>query len=593
MTTTNNTLSNTHKRKTKIVCTLGPATDGDGILRNMLLSGMNVARFNFSHGDHAGHKMRLDALKALREELDLPVAAMLDTKGPEVRLKSFVNGSAQLKAGTVFTLHTNPVEGNETQCSITYPDLPGDVKPGDSILLDDGLIRMTVLETTATTIRCQVLNDGIMKNNKGVNIPGIRLSMPYVSEKDKEDILFGIEQDFDFIAASFVRTADDVRDLRKILNEHDSNIRIIAKIENREGVNNLDEILSVADGIMVARGDMGVEIDFTELPGIQKDMIAKCVACGKPAITATQMLESMIEKPRPTRAEITDVANAIYDGTSAIMLSGETASGKYPVEAVQTMRDIAIRTENDMKHAKSLQVLGEEHLSISAAMAHAACTTARDIGADAILSVSQRGMTAQMVSRFRPETTIVALLLDEQVRRQMSLYWGIETAMMPYSYNSDELVDLAIEVAEQAGFIKNGDLVVVTAGVPVGITGTTNMIRVKQVGGSLINATGIGTQSAIGPLCICRTMEELMLKCKKGDVLVVPYTTNEMLPWLRKASAIITEDNDPESHTAIVGLTLEKPVIIGAHNAVQRLQDGIQVLVDCTRGIVQTLPEEK
>ena len=445
---------NAVKRKTKIVCTLGPATDGEGILRNMLLSGMNVARFNFSHGDYAGHKMRLDALKALREELNLPVAAMLDTKGPEVRLKSFTDGSALLKTDTIFTLHTDDVAGDATQCSITYADLPNDVKPGDSILLDDGLVRMVVLDTTETTIRCRVLNDGMMKNNKGVNIPGIRLSMPYVSEKDKEDILFGIEQGFDFIAASFVRTADDVRDLRKILNEHDSNIRIIAKIENREGVNNLDEILTVADGIMVARGDMGVEIDFTELPGIQKDMIAKCVACGKPAITATQMLESMIEKPRPTRAEITDVANAIYDGTSAIMLSGETASGKYPVEAVQTMRDIAIRTEKDMKHAKSLQVLGEEHLSISAAMAHAACTTARDIGADAILSVSQRGITAQMVSRFRPDTTIVALLLDEQVRRQMSLYWGIETAMMPYSCNSDELVDLAIEVAEQAGFVK-------------------------------------------------------------------------------------------------------------------------------------------
>ena len=283
-------MTHTH-RKTKIVCTLGPATDGEGILRGMLEAGMNVARFNFSHGDYAGHKMRLDQLKALREELNLPVAALLDTKGPEVRLKTFVNGSVLLKTDSIFTLHTDEVEGNEHQCSITYADLPNDVKPGDSILLDDGLVRMVVLSTTPTTIQCKVLNDGLMKTNKGVNIPGIRLSMPYVSEKDKEDILFGIEQGFDFIAASFVRTADDVRDLRKILNENDSNIRIIAKIENREGVNNLDEILSVADGIMVARGDMGVEIDFTELPGIQKDMIAKCVACGKPVITATQMLE--------------------------------------------------------------------------------------------------------------------------------------------------------------------------------------------------------------------------------------------------------------------------------------------------------------
>ena len=408
-------------RKTKIVCTLGPATDREGVLREMLLSGMNVARFNFSHGDHAGHKARLDQLKALREELNLPVAAMLDTKGPEVRLKSFKNGSVELKEGAEFTLCTNEVEGDETRCSITYNDLPGDVKAGDGILLDDGLVRMTVLETTATTIRCKVLNSGVMKNNKGVNIPGVRLSMPYVSQRDREDILFGIQEGFDYIAASFVRTAADIRELRQILDQNNSHIRIIAKIENREGVSNLSDILAVADGIMVARGDMGVEIDFTEIPVIQKDMIAQCVACGKPVITATQMLDSMMENPRPTRAEITDVANAIYDGTSAIMLSGETAAGKYPVEAVRTMDAIALRTEANIDRAKPLKVSGKERLSITAAMAHAACTTAVDIGADAILTVSQRGVTAQMVSRFRPQTTVVALLLDEQVRRQMIL----------------------------------------------------------------------------------------------------------------------------------------------------------------------------
>ena len=580
-------------RKTKIVCTLGPATDRDGVLRGMLEAGMNVARFNFSHGDHEGHKMRLDALKALREELNLPVAAMLDTKGPEVRLKTFTNGPVLLKEGSEFTLHTDLVDGDETKCSITYTNLPSDVKPGDAILLDDGLVRMTVLETTDTTVRCKVLNDGIMKNNKGVNIPGIRLSMPYVSARDREDILFGIEQGFDFIAASFVRTADDVRDLRQILDEHQSNIRIIAKIENREGVNNLMEILSVADGIMVARGDMGVEIDFTEIPMIQKDMIAKCMACGKPVVTATQMLESMVEKPRPTRAEITDVANAIYDGTSAIMLSGETASGNYPVEAVQTMHAIAVRTEEDMmqNHNRFLHQPVKQKLSISAAMAHAACTTARDIGADAILSVSQRGITAQMVSRFRPATTVIALLMDDQLRRQMSLYWGVEAVKMPYANNSDELVDLAVESAEKAGLVKNGDLVVVTAGVPVGIAGTTNMIRVKQVGGSLINAIGIGSQKISGPLCVCRTQQDVMDKCKDGDILVVPYTTNEILPWLRKAAAIITEDTTPDCHAATVGLALEKPVIIAALGATQRLEDGVMVSVDCSRSVVQTLPE--
>ncbi len=578
-------------RKTKIVCTLGPATDREGVLRGMLEAGMNVARFNFSHGDHEGHKMRLDALKALRDEMGLPVAAMLDTKGPEVRLKSFVNGSVQLKEGSEFTLHTDLVEGDETQCSISYNGLPGDVKPGDSILLDDGLVRMTVLETTETTVRCKVLNDGIMKNNKGVNIPDIRLSMPYVSQRDRDDILFGIEQGFDFIAASFTRTADDIRDLRQILDQHGSHMRIIAKIENREGVNNLNEILSAADGIMVARGDMGVEIDFTEIPMIQKDIIAKCMACGKPVVTATQMLESMVEKPRPTRAEITDVANAIYDGTSAIMLSGETASGSYPVEAVQTMHAIAVRTEEDMDRTRILTLPKNEKLSISAAMAHAACTTAVDIDADAILSVSQRGITAQMVSRFRPKTTIIALLMDEQLRRQMSLYWGVEAVKMPYANSSDELVDLAIDAAEHAQLVKNGDLVVITAGVPVGIAGTTNMIRVKQVGGSLINAIGIGDLKTSGPLCVCRTQQDVMDKCKEGDVLVVPYTTNAILPWLRKAAAIITEDTTPDCHAATVGLALDKPVIVAALGATHRLKDGTIVSVDCSRSVVQTLPE--
>ena len=307
----------------------------------MLLAGMNVARFNFSHGSHEEHKQRLDQLKALREELDLPVAAMLDTKGPEIRLRSFRNGSVMLKTGQDFTLTTEDVPGDETRCAVTYAELPQDVKAGNTILLDDGLVRLTVLETTASTVHCRVENDGIMKNNKGVNIPGVRLSLPYMSQRDREDILFGAEQGFDFIAASFVRTAADVREIRRLLDSVGSKIRIIAKIENQEGVDNLSEILSVSDGIMVARGDMGVEIDFTEIPILQKQMISQCVACGKPAITATQMLDSMMEHPRPTRAEITDVANAIYDGTSAIMLSGETAAGKYPVEAVRTMDAIA------------------------------------------------------------------------------------------------------------------------------------------------------------------------------------------------------------------------------------------------------------
>ncbi|SFO95394.1 pyruvate kinase [Oscillibacter sp. PC13] len=579
-------------RKTKIVCTLGPATDQNGILKKMLQAGMNVARFNFSHGSHTEHKSRLDQLKALRTEMNLPVAAMLDTKGPEIRLKSFAAGSVMLRAGNSFTLTTEDTVGDETRCAVTYAELPQDVKAGDTILLDDGLVRLTVEETTASAVRCRVENDGVMKNNKGVNIPGVRLSMPYMSQRDREDILFGVEQGFDYIAASFVRTAADVREIRRLLDKAGSNIRIIAKIENREGVSNLSEILSVADGVMVARGDMGVEIDFTEIPVIQKDMIAQCVALGKPVITATQMLDSMIENPRPTRAEITDVANAIYDGTSAIMLSGETAAGKYPVEAVKTMDAIALRTESDINYAKRMRaVAGKNRMSIAAATAHAACTTAMDIGADAILTVSQSGTTARLVSRFRPGTTVVACLLNEQVQRQMALYWGVTPLLMPYASNTDELIEFAVQASEQAGLVKQGDLVVVTAGVPVGVPGTTNMIKVHLVGGALLNAVGIGESNASGPLCVCRSLEEVHAKFRPGDVLVVPYTSNEILPQIRQAAAVISEESGVNSHAATVGLTLNKAVIVGAGGATANLRDGTLVSVDCTRGVVQTMPQ--
>jgi len=576
-------------RKTKIVCTLGPSTDRAGVLREMMLAGMNVARFNFSHGSHEEHRARLDQVKALREELHLPVAAMLDTRGPEIRLKTFAGGAAELKAGQAFTLTTEEVVGSETCCAITYAGLPQDVKAGDAILLDDGLVRLTVLDTTPSSIRCRVENDGVMKDRKGVNVPNVRLSMPYLNQLDREDILFGIEQGFDFIAASFVRTAADVRELRRLLDEQNSNIRIIAKIENQEGVSNLADILAAADGIMVARGDMGVEIDFTEIPMIQKEMIAQCVARGKPVITATQMLDSMMEHPRPTRAEITDVANAIYDGTSAIMLSGETAAGRYPVEAVRTMDAIALRTEASIRYDPPVKWASK--LSITAATAHAACTTALDIGADAILTVSKGGITAQMVSRFRPRTTVVALLLDPQVQRQMALYWGVEPITMPYAGSTDELVDSAVASAEQAGLVKQGDLVVVTAGVPVGVSGTTNMIRVLQVGGSLLNAVGIGKGTAAGPLCVCHGPEDVAEKFRPGDVLVVPYTTNDLLPYLRQAAAVISEEASGDGHTATVGLTLGIPVLVGAAGATRRLRDGTMVSVDCARGVVQTLPQ--
>ena len=579
-------------RKTKIVCTLGPATDRDGILREMLLAGMNVARFNFSHGSHEEHKGRLDELKVLREELQLPVAAMLDTRGPEIRLKTFAAGSIQLRTGQEFTLTTENIVGDQDRCAITYSDLPQDVRAGDTILLDDGLVRLTVLETLPTAIRCRVENDGVMKDRKGVNVPNVRLSMPYMSQRDREDILFGVQQGFDYIAASFVRTAADVREIRRLLDQQNSSIQIIAKIENQEGVSNVADILAAADGIMVARGDMGVEIDFTEIPIIQKEIIAQCVACGKPVITATQMLDSMMEHPRPTRAEITDVANAIYDGTSAIMLSGETAAGKYPVEAIQTMDAIAQRTESDINYAKRMRNMANQgRLSIAAATAHAACTTAMDIGADAILTVSKSGTTARLVSRFRPGTTVAALLMDPQVQRQMALYWGVVPLTMPRASSTDELVEFAVQAAEEAALVKQGDLVVVTAGVPVGVSGTTNMIRVRQVGGSLLNAIGIGDKKAVGPLCVCHTLEEVADKFRPGSVLVVPYTTNDLLPYVRQAAAVISEEASGDGHTATIGLTLDIPVIVGASGATRHLQDGMMVSVDCARGMVSSLPQ--
>ena len=390
-------------RKTKIVCTMGPATEDDKVLRELMRSGMAVARFNFSHGDHEMHKKTLERVVRLREELDLPIATMLDTKGPEIRLGSFKNGKVLLKKGTAFTLRASPMEGDETQASISFPDLAGDVQEGSTILLDDGLIELTVRGIRGGDIVCRVQNDGFISNNKGVNVPNVHLSMPFISERDREDIIFGIQNGFDFIAASFVRTAADVLEIRKIFDEFDCHgVNIIAKIENQEGVENIDQILRVSDGIMVARGDMGVEIPLEDVPVLQKMIIKKVYNAGKQVITATQMLESMIKNPRPTRAEATDVANAIYDGTSAIMLSGETAAGQYPVEAVRTMARIAERTEQDIDYIKRFKLREvETNPDVTTAISHATCTTAHDLGAAAIITVTKSGKTARMISKFR------------------------------------------------------------------------------------------------------------------------------------------------------------------------------------------------
>jgi pyruvate kinase len=580
-------------RKTKIICTLGPSTDKEGVLRDLIANGMNVARFNFSHGSHEEHLGRLEKLKALREELGKPVAALLDTKGPEIRLKDFKNGVENLVAGQTFTLTTRDVEGTNEICSITYKDLPMDVEPNGTIMLDDGLIKLQIQTVNDTDIVCTVLNSGKIKNKKGVNVPGVHLSMPYMSQRDKDDIIFGIQQGYDFIAASFVRTAQDVYDIRNLLNQYDSNIRIIAKIENREGVNNIDSILAAADAVMVARGDLGVEIDFTELPGIQKTIIERSFSFGKPIVTATQMLDSMMVNPRPTRAEISDVANAIYDGTSAIMLSGETAAGAYPVEALKTMSAIAERTEQEGFHLRGRTMDSNPgKISVSDATAHAACLTARDVNAAAIVTVSESGTTARLLSKYRPQQPIIACVMREQVQRQLSLSWGITPLMMSLAHSTDELIEMSTALAKENGYLHNGELAVVTAGVPVGVSGTTNMIKIHMVGNCLATGVGVGPENndvASGKACVCRTMDEVRAKFKPGMVLVVPSTSNEMLGFVRDAAALVVEEPGLNSHAAIAGKALLKPTVVGAAGATSHIRDGLMVAVDCAHGSVQRL----
>ena len=472
-------------RKTKIVCTLGPSTDKGDVLRQLMQEGMNVARFNFSHGSHEEQKARLDKLVALREELDLPVAALLDTKGPEIRLKELKGGKAELKEGQLFTLALGDFVGDASRVAITYEDLHNDVKAGDRILIDDGLIEMKVVRLDGTDIVCEVINGGMISNKKGVNVPNVELSMPFISETDYSYIVFGIENGFDFIAASFTRTADDILQIRKILEEHDcKSVNIIAKIENKQGVDNIDDIIRVSDGIMVARGDMGVEIPLEEVPILQKKMIKMAVAQGKHVITATQMLESMIKNPRPTRAEATDIANAIYDGTTAIMLSGESAAGLYPVEAVKTMSRIAERAEQDIDYRGRMQKVKEDRQEtpdITTAISYATCSVASDLNAAAIITVTMSGFTANMIARYKPGCQIIGCTLDEKVYRQLNLLWGVKPVMIQKERTTDALFEEAVFKAKQAGLVKTGDTVVITAGVPLGVVGKTDMIHVVEV----------------------------------------------------------------------------------------------------------------
>ncbi|MBD5131819.1 MAG: pyruvate kinase [Clostridiales bacterium] len=469
-------------RRTKIVCTLGPATDDYAVLKNMVRAGMNVARLNFSHGTHDEHRKRIDAVKRARKELGVPVAILLDTKGPEIRIKTFKDGKVDLKKGNSFTLTTREVEGDETCVSVSYAELPSYVKKGARILVNDGLIELSVQSISSTDIVTTVMNDGVLSNRKSINMPDTFIDMPYLSESDRADIVFGIENDVDYIAMSFVRTVDDVRIIKRLLTEHDAdNVQLIAKIENRQGVDNMPAILAECDGVMVARGDMGVEIPFEELPGIQKDMISRCYRSGKKVITATQMLESMITNPRPTRAEISDVANAVYDGSSAIMLSGETAAGNYPVEAVRTMASIAECAESGINYKKRFNSLEADIKSITDAVSHSTCAAAFDLDAKAIIAVSQSGYTARKISRFRPSAPIIAPTTSVKAYNQLAMNWGVLPTLSKMQESSDDLFRHVINCALSTGMVQEGDLVVIAAGVPVGVSGNTNNMRIEYV----------------------------------------------------------------------------------------------------------------
>ncbi len=574
-------------RKTKIVCTIGPASNSLEVMMGLIKAGMNVARLNFSHGTHEEHRARIDKLRQAAAELGSNLAVMLDTKGPEIRIGLLKGGKVTLREGAQVTLTTEEIEGDENRISVTYKGLPRSVKPGDRVLLADGMIGLRVIEARDAEVDCEVIFGGELTNRKGVNLPGVPLDLPAVTEQDKADIDFGIEHGVDFIAASFVRRAADVIAVRRLLEARDADIHIIAKIENEEGVKNLDEIIKVANGIMVARGDLGVEIPTEEVPLIQKKIIEKCNRAGKPVVTATQMLESMIQNPRPTRAEASDVANAILDGTDAVMLSGETAAGRYPVEAVRVMARIAERTEKSLDYALLLRKkAAAAPRTITDAISHATCTTAQDLGAAAIVTATKSGFTARMVSKYRPRAPIVAVTPSEKARRELCLVWGVQALKISQTSNTDEMIQEAVDTGLAEGLIKCGDLIVITAGVPVGIPGTTNLLKVHIVGEVLARGTGIGNRAVIGRVRICKKPEEAIVKVNTGDILVASSTDRDFIPGMRKAGAVITEEGGLTSHAAIVGLNLGIPVVVGVEGAMGILKDGGTITVDSMRGLI-------
>lgn len=571
-------------KRTKIVCTIGPASETEETLTGMIKAGMNVARLNFSHGSYEEHQKRIDTIKAVRRKVEEPVALMLDTKGPEIRLGQLKEESYTLSPGERFTLTTRDIIGDDRVASVSYEGLANDVQKGTQMLIDDGLIELVVLEVEGTEIHTQVLNSGEIKSRKGVNVPNAVINLPALTEKDVQDLLFGIKNEVDFVAASFIRKADDVNGIRKVLEENGGEaIQIIAKIESREGVDNLEEILRVADGVMVARGDLGVQLKPQEIPVIQKNMIRMSNEFGKPVITATQMLDSMTRNPRATRAEVTDVANAVLDGSDAVMLSGETAAGKYPVLSVQTMADIAISVENSELKMPLIPDFNE--LSTTNAISQATCKIAEKLGATAIVTATVSGATARAVSKFRPRLPIIAVTTTERVRRQLALSWGVLPMMTRMSDDTDEVIERAVFASMASGEVKEGDLIVITAGIPVGLPGVTNTIKVHTIGDVILQGQGIGTGTIVGQAVVGTQVEDFASFPHDG-ILVAPATDREHMELLQQAKAIIVERGGLTSHAAIVGLNLGIPTIVGAEDAMNVLHNGQIITVDAFSGVV-------
>ena len=575
------------KKKTKIVCTLGPSSDTPEIIEALLENGMNVARFNFSHGTHEDQRGRIMKLREVAERVGSPVAYLLDTKGPEMRLGKFQDKKVLLEEGKQFIITGRDVEGTADICSVTHKNLPHEVAPGNRILLSDGLVELLVERVEGEDIITKILNTGEVSTGKRVAVPDVAVQMPFLSEKDIADIKFGVEMDMDFIAASFVQRASDILAIRRVLEEVGGDMQIIAKIENAEGVRNIDSILRVADGVMVARGDLGVEIPTEEVPVIQKLLIQKCNQAAKPVITATQMLESMIVNPRPPRAEASDIANAIMDGTDAIMLSGETAAGKYPIEAVKMMNKIAVHTEQNLNYEKMFFTKGiATNISSTNAISHSTVQVAQELHAAAILTVSASGYTPRMISKYRPNAPIICVTPYQKTRRRVQLLRGVKTILGHFCKNSDEMVGNGVDSAVEAGAVKEGDLVVITAGVPVGISGTTNMIRVQVIGDVLLRGAGIGQRAAVGNCCVASSIKDIKEKFKPGDILVTNGINEETARYAAQASAIITEEGGLTSPAAIIGVSCGIPVIVGAKEARTILHDQDRVTVDAARGAV-------